>query len=163
MKHTKTLLIVFLSCFATYSLLFDDTTQGISTESNFGIYQSLPEKAERTILINQTLSKDINALKTLTYLSCGGGAGCYDHGWVLVQILYRLGDVQFAEMIKSWRPDEKTMLLSFLYVGAEYGMTKDHYYIDKHYPKTTQALRTKPQQPSKNVEGIANKLPPNTQ
>jgi hypothetical protein len=71
--------------------------------------------------IKKTLSGDESSLRNLVLFDCGGAAGCYDLGFVLTQLIYRLGEKHFAEMAKSLTKDELATLESLIIVGLGYG------------------------------------------
>lgn len=66
-------------------------------------------------------NKDSRALQKLISADCGGGAGCYDHGKTLVQILIKIGDKEFSKLIYMLSKKDKEHLYSLFAVGHEYG------------------------------------------
>lgn len=74
---------------------------GITIGNTLYDNQTLEENREVCKLIRQTLKKDQNALVKLNDFWCGEGAGCYDLGFILTQIVYRLGENDFNTMLKK--------------------------------------------------------------
>lgn len=139
MKHIKIILIGIFLSFITYKLLIDETPQGISI-SDKPSFTPITKHIKYKFLINRSLAENSDKLEALTEFGCGGGAGCYDHGWVLLQILIKVGDLKFSKMVVGFSNKNKSLLLGLLFVGGEYGPHKDHYYLEKNYPLTTRAL-----------------------
>jgi hypothetical protein len=83
--------------------------------------QSLYENQELRDLIIQTLKKDGMALLKLSNFNCGGGAGCYDLGVVITQIIYRLGEKEFLTMFGILSESEVKLILDLINVGLEFG------------------------------------------
>jgi hypothetical protein len=86
---------------------------------------SMPSAAERyeyhrhlKLLLAE---RDPDALKYLINANCGGGAGCYDHGRTLVQVLVKLGDPSFSGIIPQLHKEESGLLFNLLSAGYEYG------------------------------------------
>ena len=61
--------------------------------------QSISENKELRLLIEQTLNKDETALAKLSDFWCGGASGCYDLGFIVTQIIYKLGVEDFVTMV----------------------------------------------------------------
>lgn len=94
---------------------------GIEIGENLYAHQGLIENNELRSLIEQALKKDSQALAELIYFPCGGAAGCYDLGAVLVEIVYRVGEEDFIAMVRNLPQNHKTQISSLLRVGLEYG------------------------------------------
>lgn len=94
---------------------------GIKIESD--LYTSLTTKKlqELEVLIESVLNKDEKALVELINFNCGGGAGCYDLGYVFTQIIYQLGEAKFVQLVHHLKPSEALRMLSLIGVGLEYG------------------------------------------
>jgi hypothetical protein len=61
----------------------------------------------------------------LTEFWCGGGAGCYDLGFVTTQLVYRIGENDFMKMAEKLTEKQKNELRDLLSVGFEYGNYTD--------------------------------------
>lgn len=90
--------------------------------------QSYSENKELKNIIEKCLNKDSKGFLELSRFNCGDGAGCYDLGYVLTQILYRIGEEEYIESIKNLDKNTQTQLSGFIEVGLEYG---DNYYNDE--------------------------------
>jgi hypothetical protein len=109
--------------------------------------QSLEKNRELRQLIRQTLNKDEKALAKLNDFWCGGGAGCYDLGFIVTQIIYRLGDKDFTEMVAKLDENELTGLEGLIMAGLEYGDNDkdgkmDNKKIDTEFPKLLKQIET---------------------
>ena len=58
-------------------------------------------------IIKRTLDKDQHALIELTEFWCGGAAGCYDLGYVLTQIINKIGEPEFIKLTHGLTEKQK--------------------------------------------------------
>lgn len=72
-------------------------------------------------LIQGVLNKDKTALQQLINFDCGGGAGCYDLGYILSQLVFRLGEEEFIVLSQDLSMGDKEKLSFWLLCGLEYG------------------------------------------
>lgn len=96
----------------------------------------------RLLLVEQ----DPDALRYLINADCGGGAGCYEHGMTLVQVLIKLGDSSFSGILPKLRKEESERLLNLLSAGHEYGgfsVTPKWEDFANRFPLTFNALHEK--------------------
>ena len=98
--------------------------------------------------IRRTLEKDEKALTKLNNFWCGGAAGCYDLGFILTQIIYKIGEDEFIKMVLKLKKEEIVGLESLIRVGLEYGdNNKDGKIDDKklqtEFPKLYKILTDK--------------------
>jgi hypothetical protein len=96
-------------------------------------------------IINRTLEKDQQALIELTEFSCGGAAGCYDLGYVLTQVINRIGEQEFIKLINGLTEKQKNEINGLIAVGLEYGDNDcdgklDDTTITATFPELKQAL-----------------------
>jgi hypothetical protein len=73
------------------------------------------------LLIRQATAGDRAAVKKLVDFDCGGAAGCYDHGEVLVDVMRIMGDRSFSTAAGSLDVEERQALHSLILAGIEYG------------------------------------------
>ncbi len=52
---------------------------------------------------------------------CGDGAGCYDLGFILSQIIYKIGEDKFLKLVSQVEPNKINGLKSLISIGLEYG------------------------------------------
>ena len=91
-------------------------------------------------LIKQSVKKDEKSLAKLINFWCGGGAGCYDLGFVITQIISKIGEEEFVIMTNKLSTYNKTILVVLIRAGLEYGDNNkdnkmDETTIDKAFPK----------------------------
>lgn len=72
-------------------------------------------------LIRLAMKRDDMALSKLISFPCGGGAGCYDLGFVITQIIHKLGERKFILMAKKLERAKLPMLEGLIVAGLEYG------------------------------------------
>ncbi|MBS9779557.1 MAG: hypothetical protein KGV51_02920 [Moraxellaceae bacterium] len=110
-------------------LYLTSCSNGIKTEEVRGIEisgtlfanQSYRSNQQLAKLIERALDKDKSAIVKIANFNCGGGAGCYDLGYVLSQIVYQLGEDEFTNLIKNFSPLDKGRIEMLLRCGLEYG------------------------------------------
>ena len=97
-------------------------------------------------VIKSALNYESNAFKEFIELSneVDGESG-YDLGYVLTQVINRIGEDKFIELTKELTNNEKQLLKSFIRVGLEYGDNNydgkmDNERIEKIYVKINQEL-----------------------
>lgn len=97
------------------------STKDIVIGYDLYIHQDYSESRKLRRLIKHTLNQDKKALSDLIYFPCAGGAGCYDLGFVITQIIYRIGESNFLKLIEKIDKEKYPILLGFIRVGLEYG------------------------------------------
>jgi|GEM_PF-598329 len=95
--------------------------EGIYIGDTLYEHQNLTGNREFCILIEHNLKGDPDALRELSEFDCGDGAGCYDLGSVITQIIYRRGEKDFAETVQQAGPENLPRLKSLVRAGLEYG------------------------------------------
>ncbi len=90
--------------------------------------------------IDKTLQKDPIALKEIINGSYGGGAGDYDLGEVVVQIICKIGESEFIKLAVQLNSEERNHLRQYIEAGLEYGNeyffeVKNKRNIKKQFPK----------------------------
>ena len=95
--------------------------QGIVIREDLYSALNYSQNKKLAILIKKTLNNDKDALANLNNFNCGGGAGCYDLGYVLTQIIYKLGETEFVQLVNRLNPNEVRTMLSLIGAGLEYG------------------------------------------
>ncbi len=83
--------------------------------------QTYSQNKELRQLIKQVLSRDEKALAKLNDFECGGGAGCYDLGFVVSQTIYKIGEKAFMTMVQKLSRKETLELEGLIAAGLEYG------------------------------------------
>jgi len=115
MKFLKYVLIfVFL-----FSCKTDNVEEIIIGDTLF-VHQSFIENYEMKRLIKQSLNKNVEALIKLKNFPNGGAASSYDLGYVITQIIYRLGENEFINLVNMLPENEKNFE-GLIDVGLEYG------------------------------------------
>lgn len=123
MNYQGLLLLCLLFCFIVscresevFGISLGDTlTQNL--ESN--------EHQQLKNIIKRTLDNEEVALKELIYFPCGGASGCYDLGYIITQLIYKIGEEQFVTIITNFDETTSDELLGLVDVGLEYGYNLD--------------------------------------
>ncbi len=105
-------------------------------------------REQLTNLIEKSLKKDKPALIELTEFDCGGGAGCYDLGSIIVQVIYRIGEENAVNTFQNLNADKAFRLRDLIAAGLEYGDNdyddkQDNKLIEKEFPKFHKLLSEK--------------------
>lgn len=121
MKKIAGLLVLVLIGFAIHFYYVFRPIEGIDVSEMALSLQSPIEKYEYHRHLRLLLSdQKPDSLRYLINARCDG-EGAYDHGRTLVQVLIKLGDPTFSEMISKLTKTESDTLLTFLSAGHEYG------------------------------------------
>ncbi len=133
-------IILLITAFVTFSSCIKTEVEGIEIGHNLYDTQGYSTNKELINLIKLSLKKDEKSLAKLINFWCGGGAGCYDLGFVITQIISKIGEDEFAIMTNKLSTDNKTMLVALIRAGLEYGdynkdYKMDETTIDKAFPK----------------------------
>lgn len=144
---TKTIFIILLAGL-TLTSCRQNEVDGILIDHTLYENQNLSDNRELRQLIHQTLNKDEKALAKLNKFWCGGGAGCYDLGFIITQIIYRIGEKEFASMVKKLNKEETNSIEGLIMAGLEYGDNdKDGKMDDKRienvFPELQKFLKSK--------------------
>ena len=83
--------------------------------------QTHSENKSLDSIVKLTLQGDYKSLRRLNHFPCNGGASCYDKGFLISQIIYRLGESQFIIMVDSLDKKELYGMEDYIDVGLEYG------------------------------------------
>lgn len=131
----KILLIVILTLFISCN---KSEVDGIKIGNTLVEIQSFSENQTLIALIEGTLNHDNSALVSLLHIRCDG-AGGYDLGSVVTQIIHKIGEDDFLIMTKFLSVEEKNLLKGFIGVGLEYGYSIDgkskNESVEKEFPK----------------------------
>jgi len=136
---TILILTIFSSC-------KKDSTQSIQIGYDLYVHQDYSENKELIKLIERTLKQDSQALSELISFPCGGGAGCYDLGYVITQIIYKTGEDNFLKLVERIDKKKYPELLGMIRVGLEYGdqdnnSKVDNRRIEKEFPEINELIK----------------------
>lgn len=146
-KLTKIVLTTFIIGLTLVSCKQNEV-EGILIDQTLYVNQTLSKNKELRQLIRQTLNKDEKALTKLTDFWCGGGAGCYDLGFIVTQIIYKLGEKDFMTMVDKLDNKEIRGLEGLIMAGLEYGDNDrdgkmDNKRFENEFPELFQILKAK--------------------
>ena len=117
MKFIFLLLIIvttFISC-------KKDNVKGVIIGINLIEHQSLSENKRLDTIIKSTLKGNHNSLRRLNHFPCNGGASCYDKGYIITQIIYKMKENQFIQMVEKLDKKELYGIEEYIDTGLEYG------------------------------------------
>jgi len=118
--------------------------EGVQIGNTLYEQQNLSTNKKFASLIHKSLNRDTEAFGELLRFKCGGAAGCYDLGSVITQIVYRLGEQNFSEMIKNFSNEQKRDIRNYLEVGLEYGYRLEkstaNKTVDQQFPFLSKSL-----------------------
>ncbi|PWK16690.1 hypothetical protein [Xanthomarina spongicola] len=140
----RNLSIYFLLIFTLLSCK-ENVINGIEIGQDLYVGQSLEQNRKLSELITRMLNKESDAFTELTEFWCGGGAGCYDLGYVLTQIIYRIGEDDFAKILREIPKSKQNEIEGLIAVGLEYGDNDfdgkmDDKRMETEFPKLTEIL-----------------------
>jgi hypothetical protein len=119
--------------------------KGIVASSDLIAPRKESEKQRLIELIQKSLEKDKEAFIGLIEFDCGGGAGCYDLGSVIVQIIYRIGERKTIDLVQTINSKQASRLSFLIGAGLEYGDNnyddkQDNKLLEKEFPKLYDSL-----------------------
>lgn len=143
-------IIVILVLGVTLFSCKQNEVDGIFIDHTLYENQSFEKNRKLRQLIRETLKKDEKALIKLIDFWCGGGAGCYDLGFIVTQIIYKLGEKDFMTIVAKLSNDEINGLESLIMAGLEYGDNDkdgkmDNKKIKMEFPELLKQIETKRQ------------------
>jgi hypothetical protein len=137
--------IIFIYLILTIISCKKEKNDGIIIGDTLFVHQSVSENRKMVNLINQALKKDKNAIIEITNFPNGGAASSYDLGYVLTQIIYRIGENEFADILRKILKSERNEIEGLIAVGLEYGDNDydgkmDEKRMETEFPKLTEIL-----------------------
>ena len=75
---------------------------GIILGSTLYENQTIANNRNLSNIINRCLNKESSAFLQLSDFWCGGGAGCYDLGYILTQVINRIGENEFINIVQNF-------------------------------------------------------------
>ena len=132
------LTIILISC-------KKEKVDGIIIGYTLFVHQSLTENRKMENLIYQALKKEKNAFVEIKNFPNGGAASSYDLGYVLTQIIYRIGEKDFVDILREIPKSERNEFEGLIAVGLEYGDNDydgkmDNKRMETEFPKLTEIL-----------------------
>lgn len=112
-----------------------DNIEGVEIKKTFLEHQSLNENKKLVSLIQGTLKGDFKALRRLNHFPCGGGSGCYDKGFIITQIIYKIGEDNFIKMVGKLDKNELFGIENYIKAGLEYGDNNKDGKMDNFKPE----------------------------
>ncbi len=114
--------------------------EGIMINETLLVHQSFSENNELSYIIKECLNENPQAFVHLKNFNCGGGSGCYDLGYVLTQIIYKIGEENYLNALKTIDKNSQIQLSALICVGLEYGDNnydgiQDNKNIKTEFPK----------------------------
>ena len=122
-----------------------EKVDGIIIGDTLFVHQSLTENRKMENLIYKALKKEKKAIVKLKNFPNGGAASSYDLGYVLTQIIYRIGETNFADILREIPKSERNGFDGLIAVGLEYGDNDydgkmDNRRMETEFPKLTEIL-----------------------
>ena len=122
-----------------------EKVDGIIIGDTLFVHQSLSENRKMENLIYKALKKEKKAIVELKNFPNGGAASSYDLGYVLTQIIYRIGETNFADILREIPKSERNGFDGLIAVGLEYGDNDydgkmDNKRMETEFPKLTEIL-----------------------
>ncbi len=141
-------MLTTLFCSLTIVSCDRSEVEGIIIEHTLYENLSFSKQTELKKLVKETLSGNDEGLAELTKFQCGGAAGCYDLGFIVTQIIYRIGENKFITMVENLDRENGLELEGLISVGLEYGDNDkdgkmDNKMFQMEFPKLFKVLTDK--------------------
>jgi hypothetical protein len=110
--------------------------------------QNFAENKKLDTIIRTTLKGNFNSLRRLNHFPCGDGAGCFDKGFIITQIIYKIGENNFNKMVDNLDRKELYGIEDYIKAGLEYGDNNkdgkmDNKIAEKEFPTLMKKLSEK--------------------
>lgn len=140
--------IIILTLGLTLTSCRQNEVDGIFINHTLYENQSFADIRKLKHLIRQTLNKDEKSLSRLLDFPCGSGSGCYDLGFIITQIIYKIDEKDFIAMVLKLESKEIKGLENFIMAGLEYGDNDkdgemDNKRIETEFPGLLNLIKTK--------------------
>lgn len=89
--------------------------------------------SEYVKLLNKAANKDTLALSNFLEISNLNNAAGYDHGWILIKLMEKLGDACFANSLKNKNSTQIRAIRQYFEVGIDGASDKNKAFL-KFYP-----------------------------
>lgn len=109
--------------------------EGIEIGTTLLQNQTLIENKKLDTIIKSTLQGNYNSLRRLNHFPCGEGAGCYEKGFIITQIIYKIGEANFIKMVDKLDKKDLYGIEGLIKAGLEYGDNNGDGKIDKSKPE----------------------------
>lgn len=113
--------LIFIPLFLVFISCKKENIQGIRIGKTLLENQSFSDNKKLDNIIRSTLKGDYDSLRMLNHFPCGDIAGCYDKGFLITQIIYKIGENNFIKMINKLNRKELYGIEDFINTGLEYG------------------------------------------
>lgn len=113
--------LIFIPLFLVFISCKKENIQGIRIGKTLLENQSFSDNKKLDTIIRSTLKGDYDSLRMLNHFPCGDIAGCYDKGFLITQIIYKIGENNFIKMINKLNRKELYGIEDFINTGLEYG------------------------------------------
>ncbi|WP_299117337.1 hypothetical protein [uncultured Winogradskyella sp.] len=125
-----------------------DSVDGIILEYTLVSHQEYSVNKQIVSLIKLSLKKDSEAFNKLIHFPNIDGEGSYDLGYIITQIIYRIGEIETIKMLNDFDKRELNNLRGMIRVGLEYGDNNydgkmDETYVKDEFPKLFKYINEK--------------------
>lgn len=141
------MLKIFIVVILMISLLSckKEKIEGIVIGNTLYTHQSLFENRAMESLISKSLKKDGVAIVGLKNFPNGGAASLYDLGYVMTQVIYRIGEDDFVCILSEMSKSEVVGFEDLVRAGLEYGDNNydgkaDNLQIEFEFPRLTEVF-----------------------
>lgn len=130
--HIKVSIITFLALFISCK---SDSIKGINIGTTLFQNQTFQENKILKGHIIKTLECNEIEFQNLINFDCASGAGCYDLGFIIIQIEEQIGKKKFNKLLSSLNASNKNKLKGYISIGIEYGYENQKASKYEHFKK----------------------------
>lgn len=99
----------------------ESDVQGIYIGETLNAHLNYDKQTKLRTLIEGSIKKDSTSIENLINFKINGGASGYDLGFILSQIVYRIGEKEIVSLIQNLEFSTQMKFKSLVDVGLEYG------------------------------------------
>ncbi|MBA5628280.1 hypothetical protein [Moheibacter lacus] len=114
------ILIISISLFYAFLFCTKNEESGVKFGNIFTNHQNYISNLEFRKNIKKALNQDENGIIWLYEVPVDGESS-YEMGYIITQIIYKIGEEKYLKMVKKLNIDQQRFALGYITVGLEYG------------------------------------------
>ncbi len=134
-----TIVIFIVSISLLYSYLFPNSQIPIS--NNIEIALGIKNNRNYILLLNKSIDGDSISLSKFLKIDYIYDAAAYDHGYILLQLLEKIGDTQLSKELQKLNKTEIKTVQNYFNLGMDGIDSQEVQQLQKNYPKSFEILK----------------------
>lgn len=135
----------FLVILFMYSCNVDNCSKNLGFKLDYHLFEYIKVDGDTYCeLINKSLKKDSKAILKLSKITLNDGVSSYQHGAVLLEVIDKLGELRYCEIIDKMSEKEKRKVYYAILAGLDYTENPKYFgkKIEDVFPKLRKLLNS---------------------